>query len=391
MDGLNLSSNLGRLRRERKITQEELADFIGVTKAAVSKWENRQSTPDIMLLPKLASFFGVTLDELMGYEPQLSSEQIRRYYLELTGDFVKLPVKGAVEKTHSLVRRYYSCYPFLLQVCVLYLNHYMLAEGEENQKKLLQEADALCDRIIGMCTDVGISSEAMTMKAMINLRLGKTKEVIEMLEEVADPIRISRQNDLLLIQAYQVAGEIRKGRSYTQISLYLYLIGMVGAEMSFLSMYAEDLGRCEETIKRTKKLIEAYELKELHPNLSAQFFYQAAVIYATHGKKEEALGELLEFEKCVCSLLDSGQALLHGDAYFDLLEEWIERLPLGEQAPRDMRLARKSALEALSHPSFSELKKTKEFLRIYHHISEKNSHAENRTSDKNLRRKKGSG
>ena len=227
MDGLNLSSNLVRLRRERKITQEELADFIGVTKAAVSKWENRQSTPDIMLLPKLASFFGVTLDELMGYEPQLSSEQIRRYYLELTGDFVKLPVKGAVEKTNSLVRRYYSCYPFLLQVCVLYLNHYMLAEREENQKKLLQEADALCDRIIGMCTDVGISSEAMTMKAMINLRLGKTKEVIEMLEEVADPIRISRQNDLLLIQAYQVAGEIRKGRSYTQISLYLYLIGTV--------------------------------------------------------------------------------------------------------------------------------------------------------------------
>ena len=93
----------------------------------------------------------------------------------------------------------------------------------------------------------------------------------------------------------------------------------------------------------------------------------------------------------MCSLLDSGQALLHGDAYFDLLEEWIERLLLGEQAPRDMRLARKSALEALSHPSFSELKKTKEFLRIYHHISEKNSHAENRTSDKNLRRKKGSG
>ena len=370
MDGLNLSSNLGRLRRERKITQEELADFIGVTKAAVSKWENRQSTPDIMLLPKLASFFGVTLDELMGYEPQLSSEQIRRYYQELTGDFVKLPFKEAVEKTHSLVQRYYSCYPFLLQMCVLYLNHYMLADGEEDQQKLLQEAASLCDRIIDMCTDVGTCSEAMTMKAIVSLRLGKTREVIEMLEEVADPIRISRQNDLLLIQAYQVAGEIRKGRSYTQISLYLYLIGMVGAEMSFLSMYAEDLGRCEETIKRTKKLIEAYELKELHPNLSAQFFYQAAVIYATHGKKEEALGELLEFEKCVCSLLDSGQALLHGDAYFDLLEEWIERLLLGEQAPRDMRLARKSALEALSHPSFSELKKTKEFLRIYHHISE---------------------
>ena len=55
MNALNLSNNLVRLRRERKITQEELADFIGVTKASVSKWENRQSTPDILLLPQLAS------------------------------------------------------------------------------------------------------------------------------------------------------------------------------------------------------------------------------------------------------------------------------------------------------------------------------------------------
>ena len=42
MDGLKLSDNIIRLRREHKITQEELADFLGVTKASVSKWENAQ-------------------------------------------------------------------------------------------------------------------------------------------------------------------------------------------------------------------------------------------------------------------------------------------------------------------------------------------------------------
>ncbi len=47
MDRLNLSDNIIRLRRERRITQEELADFLGVSKAAVSKWENAQSTPDL--------------------------------------------------------------------------------------------------------------------------------------------------------------------------------------------------------------------------------------------------------------------------------------------------------------------------------------------------------
>ena len=57
MDRLKLSDNIIRLRHERKITQEELADFLGVTKASISKWENAQSTPDLMLLLQLSAFF----------------------------------------------------------------------------------------------------------------------------------------------------------------------------------------------------------------------------------------------------------------------------------------------------------------------------------------------
>ena len=78
MNTLQFADNLTRLRREKKVTQEELADFIGVTKASVSKWETRQSLPDILILPQLASFFNVTVDELLGYSPQLSKEQIDR-------------------------------------------------------------------------------------------------------------------------------------------------------------------------------------------------------------------------------------------------------------------------------------------------------------------------
>ena len=84
---LNLSSNLVRFRRERKITQEQLAEFIGVTKASVSKWETGQSTPDIMILPQLASYFDVTIDELIGYAPQLSKEQIQKLYQDFAKDF----------------------------------------------------------------------------------------------------------------------------------------------------------------------------------------------------------------------------------------------------------------------------------------------------------------
>lgn len=58
-----------RIRAERcrgGYTQEELARRLGVTKAAVSKWECGQSAPDIALLPKLASLFSIMLDELLG-------------------------------------------------------------------------------------------------------------------------------------------------------------------------------------------------------------------------------------------------------------------------------------------------------------------------------------
>ena len=64
--------------------------------------ENAQSMPDILLLPRLAVFFGVTIDELIGYEAQLSREQIRRCYGELSKDFVNLPFDEAAQKVRVL-------------------------------------------------------------------------------------------------------------------------------------------------------------------------------------------------------------------------------------------------------------------------------------------------
>ena len=91
MNTLQFADNLTRLRWEKKVTQEELADFIGVTKASVSKWETRQSLPDILILPQLASFFNVTVDELLGYSPQLRKEQIQKQYYRLAGEFASRP------------------------------------------------------------------------------------------------------------------------------------------------------------------------------------------------------------------------------------------------------------------------------------------------------------
>ena len=59
-----------RYRKNLGLTQEALAQRLGVTNQAVSKWESGQSCPDIALLPALADIFGITLDQLFGREPK---------------------------------------------------------------------------------------------------------------------------------------------------------------------------------------------------------------------------------------------------------------------------------------------------------------------------------
>lgn len=63
---MNLGSKILELRKQKNVTQEELAAELGVTAAAVSKWENGYTLPDILMLCALADFFAVTTDELLG-------------------------------------------------------------------------------------------------------------------------------------------------------------------------------------------------------------------------------------------------------------------------------------------------------------------------------------
>ena len=62
---MTIGKRIALLRKEKGLTQEELASHMGVSPQAVSKWENDQTCPDISALPKLARLFGVTVDELL--------------------------------------------------------------------------------------------------------------------------------------------------------------------------------------------------------------------------------------------------------------------------------------------------------------------------------------
>lgn len=62
-----LAKNIYRYRKEKGLTQEELAQKLGLTFQAVSKWETAQTSPDITVLPKLSQILDISIDKLMGY------------------------------------------------------------------------------------------------------------------------------------------------------------------------------------------------------------------------------------------------------------------------------------------------------------------------------------
>ena len=73
---MNLANRIQRLRKAKGISQEELADGLGVSRQAVSKWESEQSMPELDKIIQLSEYFGVTTDFLLkGVEREVSAEE----------------------------------------------------------------------------------------------------------------------------------------------------------------------------------------------------------------------------------------------------------------------------------------------------------------------------
>ena len=125
-----------------------LPSYLGVSKAAVSKWETGATYPDITLLPQLAAFFNIRIDELLDYQPQMTAADSRRLYARLSGEFSVLPFERALDNCRKYIRKYYSCFPLLFHLgSLLGQSLYAVREPGETKEELLREASGLFRRI----------------------------------------------------------------------------------------------------------------------------------------------------------------------------------------------------------------------------------------------------
>lgn len=147
-----ISENIKRLRREKNITQEKLAEHLNVSTQAVSKWERNETYPDITMILPLASYFGVSTDELLGLDAAKNEAKIQEYL----DKYCKLGACGKRFEQFNLMCKAYKEFPNDFRVIEKYIwelnydpNYTTEPFGEGVHKDELYH---LCYRVLDECT-----------------------------------------------------------------------------------------------------------------------------------------------------------------------------------------------------------------------------------------------
>ncbi|MDO4492108.1 MAG: helix-turn-helix transcriptional regulator [Lachnospiraceae bacterium] len=366
-----------RLRKEKHLTQTEVAEHLGVTKASVSKWETGQTLPDVSLLPLIASFFDVTLDKLFDYHPTLSPEQIQARYKAYCDDFAENPFEAVFPKLKEEVHRYYSDYRYLYQIAILLLNHYPAAIDPAESALSVSEVHEftlqLCKRVEENGADPLLCENAHNVRMMIELQNRNFSYVIEELSDLLLPDRVTDMASVL-VTAYTASGNLQEADRAAQISIYRSLLTIFGHTLNRMRLQVQDERALCEHIRRAEAIMDAYDLIHLHPNTAGAFYYQALLLRiqaAENPSEQSLLSEAHRLIERFCQsavILFANDLCIHGDSYFPDITEWFQGNSMGSVAVRNKKEVLQSVLEGFDHPALQImgtdfLQKRKEELR----------------------------
>lgn len=362
---ISIAGNISRLRKEAGLTQEDLASHLGVTKASVSKWETGQSYPDIELLPKIAAYFDISIDSLVGYAPQMGKSDIKRECARLRTAFATQGFAQAHEACQQLAKAYYSCYPLLTQIATLYLNHMDLAPKDE-RKDLTDEAIGLCQRIRRNSKSSADVKMAEGIQASFLLASGNPEAAIQILGSLPEA---DMGTDLLLSSAYSALGRPEEADTTLQGALLQSTLLNLNRLTQMAMLYIANPAKLDVAHERARALIDAFNLDKLYLNAGA-VHVSFATAYTMSGNAERALDCLEDYARAIRYL--EFPVKLHGDDFFDRVEGWLEDMnPMGRDVFRDEALVKKSMLEGVTaNPVFTALSDQPRFKRIVTDLKE---------------------
>lgn len=286
MQSMNIGRTIARERRAHGITQEALADHLGVSKAAVSKWELGQSLPDVSLLPRIAAYFSLTLDELFDWRDELTEEESAALYAEIYALSEK-DMPAAHERLKALAADHYSDANLLLMFaslltvwsdvmsaphdeaaggiegCHIVSAQGVPRDGDVTSERFSEEALVLADRVLDGADDPSVRFLASQQKATTLFQMGRYQDAAALLQPLA-----KRQDAgtavMLLVSSYRKLGR-------TDDALELLQAERMRAAYFVLSSLMQETGMrdgaafAQAAGKASRAIFDALDMRELNP------------------------------------------------------------------------------------------------------------------------------
>ena len=188
---ITLGENIKRLRRDRQLTQEQLAEALEVSFQAVSKWENKVTYPDIEVLPVIAGYFDVTVDELLGVDVERKEEEVKK----ILDQSKELRHNGKIYDDMCFLRDKVKEYPnnstLLYELSLSVFIYYFGAEnrqfGEEQRRKAGEEVVELCKKAVRYNSkDEAFALRCKRQMAVTYRYMGEKEKAREIVETFPD-------------------------------------------------------------------------------------------------------------------------------------------------------------------------------------------------------------
>ena len=291
---MNIGINIYTLRKEKKITQAQLAEKLGVSVQAISKWENNQCAPDVSLFPTLANCFDVSIDRLFGYHMNSYSDEVKAI-MKAADD--SMDTYKEIEIIGDGLKKYPNSPDLKIYLAFSLSMVNRISKDENEKKQAVQKAIRLCTEVIDTCGDLKQVDSALNMLSRIYNETGQYDKA----EEAISKISADRYSDRIVGMVSMFGGK----KCYAEQEQF--------AEDSLFKLYWT-MSHIFEYITHSYTVNKEYEKAitffDAHEKLLSMFdagcpdFYATykifacenkAKVYMKMGDKENCLAELKRF------------------------------------------------------------------------------------------------
>lgn len=286
MISIKIGRKIRLLRKKNDATQEKLAEYLGVTPQAVSRWESEICYPDIETLPQIADFFGVGMDELLCYDSVQKEAKVKEYLSRAQS----LEDLEKWSDSLTLLREAYAEIPSSFEI-QLELAKVLSAINVSKPKKAdMAEAVSLCNHILDYCTNDEIRDE--TKKTLCDIYSHQLRND-EAALEIADKLH-SMNYSKEIVKATVLTGDIAFKQAQTNIIEFADNIWWHIYNIACVPDISENNYSLEGKIQVMKKGIELFEVifgDDLlyYNDRIANSYRQLAMLYLMQGDRGAAI------------------------------------------------------------------------------------------------------